>query len=836
VAQAGTPTKPRSRIIRRERPIIERPRLIKKLDECEARTILLLAPAGYGKTTLARQWAKTLSRVIWVSLTSAHRDVTVLARDLARSIEELGDDGFVDFMDQYLKARQNPQKEAREIGLALADALGRVRSPWLVFDDYHELFGVAEAESLVETLRANTTLPLLVASRTRPRWARHRARLYGEIDEFRQEDLTMDREESIAVVGREGPRISRFLAMADGWPAAIALAAQLDLARLPAASLPEALHGFLAEELFASISERAQNYLTELALQPNHYRRAAHEAGKDIELAVEAESIVDEQAGLHPLLREFLLAKLASRPEGINVARRAIQRCLRDEEWSTAFDLIERFQLRDMIDEAIGASFRPLLWNGQMWTLTEFVTSCLGSRDEMPSGAINLVMAYSANAEGRHELSRQLADRACRQISANDTLRPAAMLARTRAAILLGDHSLAEESYAEACRSSTDEREIGEALYLMVNQGIMWEAPGVTTQIDLLRDRRDRSPLDLVRYGTTVVSAQRLSADGYTDSGIISECLLTLPAVSDPLASTSARWTFAYAYFLQTRHQEALSLLAEVSRDTETFRLSFVSPFVSWLQAGIALAKRDFGACSRALANAERSIEGRFIAFHDLNIRALRARMYLQTGRSEDALACVGTAPEEATLPSMRAEYLATRALILAVIGNSRGALEAADEAMATSQAVEVRVYSEAARCLTRTHAGDLESVDDLFLLARGTSTWDPLISVLRAAPNFASEAGRRDGTRFDLQALCERIDDRPLARQTNLRIRSTGSPGGRLSQREGEVLALIAQGFKNPEIARTLFISESTVKVHVRHIFEKLGVKTRAEAAARLS
>ena len=73
----------------RERRIIERPRLIKMLDECDARVILLLAPAGYGKTTLARQWAKTLNSVIWLSLTPAHRDVPtsgdaqLLAEDVA---------------------------------------------------------------------------------------------------------------------------------------------------------------------------------------------------------------------------------------------------------------------------------------------------------------------------------------------------------------------------------------------------------------------------------------------------------------------------------------------------------------------------------------------------------------------------------------------------------------------------------------------------------------------------------------------------------------------------------------------------------------------------------
>jgi DNA-binding CsgD family transcriptional regulator len=45
----------------------------------------------------------------------------------------------------------------------------------------------------------------------------------------------------------------------------------------------------------------------------------------------------------------------------------------------------------------------------------------------------------------------------------------------------------------------------------------------------------------------------------------------------------------------------------------------------------------------------------------------------------------------------------------------------------------------------------------------------------------------------------------------------------------------LIAGGMRNGEIARALFISQSTAKVHVRRVLEKLGVRTRAEAVARL-
>lgn len=54
--------------------------------------------------------------------------------------------------------------------------------------------------------------------------------------------------------------------------------------------------------------------------------------------------------------------------------------------------------------------------------------------------------------------------------------------------------------------------------------------------------------------------------------------------------------------------------------------------------------------------------------------------------------------------------------------------------------------------------------------------------------------------------------------------------PAG-LSDREVEVLRLIARGATYRETARALVISERTVEHHVRHIFDKLGVSTRAAA-----
>lgn len=55
--------------------------------------------------------------------------------------------------------------------------------------------------------------------------------------------------------------------------------------------------------------------------------------------------------------------------------------------------------------------------------------------------------------------------------------------------------------------------------------------------------------------------------------------------------------------------------------------------------------------------------------------------------------------------------------------------------------------------------------------------------------------------------------------------------PLPRLTERETEVLRLLATGQANREVARTLFVSEATVKSHIAHIFTKLGVDSRAKA-----
>ena len=107
-------------------------------------------------------------------------------------------------------------------------------------------------------------------------------------------------------------------------------------------------------------------------------------------------------------------------------------------------------------------------------------------------------------------------------------------------------------------------------------------------------------------------------------------------------------------------------------------------------------------------------------------------------------------------------------------------------------------------------------------LQGNGSKDRGEVASLLEEASSISTELG--------MKPLQERVVE--LQQKAGVRRRSPAYPDG-LTEREVEVLRLIASGRSNQEIADELFISQHTVVRHASNIFSKIGVTNRTEAAS---
>ncbi len=207
------------------RYIIKRPRLTRLLDNANARVLMLIAPAGFGKTTLAREWVAERPHV-WYRGTTATADVAALAAGLAETVSQIIPDAG-SRMVHRMRATGTPEQDVDILAELFAEDLDDWHEDtWLVLDDYQFAMEATAPERFVDLLLHESPLRLLLTSRKRPTWASARRLLYGEVYELGRNELAMDHEEAAAVLAhRKDAPAAGLVALAEGWPAVIGLAA-----------------------------------------------------------------------------------------------------------------------------------------------------------------------------------------------------------------------------------------------------------------------------------------------------------------------------------------------------------------------------------------------------------------------------------------------------------------------------------------------------------------------------------------------------------------------------------------------------------------------------------
>jgi len=175
---------------------------------------------------------------------------------------------------------------------------------------------------------------------------------------------------------------------------------------------------------------------------------------------------------------------------------------------------------------------------------------------------------------------------------------------------------------------------------------------------------------------------------------------------------------------------------------------------------------------------------------------------------SSDDLQVVGEAGDGATALAVIGDTAPDVVLMDLSLGDGVGGIEATRRVVALPQPPAVLVLT----------TYDTES-DILRALDAGAAGY-----LLKDVPPHDLFAGIRSVARGE-PALAPSV--------TGVLMKRASSPEPRMTEREVEVLELLADGLGNRELAKALFVSEATVKSHLSHIYTKLGVDTRAGAVA---
>ncbi len=663
------------------RHIIKRPRLTRLLDETSARIIMLVAPAGYGKTTLAREWSgEATCRVAWYAATDAATDVIVLTRGLAAACQAVQRRAGERALTRVSAA---PISDDDVVALAEVFAEDLRHWPdgtWLVIDDYQNIVGSATAERFTAAFVELSRVRILIASRERPSWATARQILYGEIEELGRASLAFSQIEANEVL--KDKKLPGLFALADGWPAVIGLAALTHERATPIDVLSKTLYDFFAQELLEAVADDLRIPLYKLALLERISLTTSTElvgplAERAIAAGLTVGAIAPATRGdyeLHPLLREFLINKLqeggAGRTEAVvcDVGLKLISA----GRWDNAFSLAERFDSAPLLRALLDAAVPALIDQGRVGTLQRWVG--LARRFQLESPAVDLADAKLALSEGDYERARLLSLAAC-SAAPSSTFKAQALISAGSSSIFADDYRESLQSFTAARDLATSERDLRDALWGQFISANLLELPQADDLLAALRAFDDKTAEHKLRVANAAYSCG-------VRGGCVADALGALRAAyplcvhaQDPFVKTSFLNMYARCLALSGLFVEALEATHEEIDEAARYKLPFVEPSALATQAIANQGLRMFAEAHRLLRRLDELVERGGDVHGQLDARAIRARVLLAQGRARAAVAVSAARPRRTPSASMWGEYLATHALALACVDDMPDAL-----------------------------------------------------------------------------------------------------------------------------------------------------------------
>jgi LuxR family maltose regulon positive regulatory protein len=826
------------------RYIIKRPRLTRLLDNANARVLMLVAPAGFGKTTLAREWVADRPHV-WYRGTTATADVAALIAGLSTAISEALPEAGARAVAR-MRATGTPEQDVDILADLFAEDLAAwPEDLWLVVDDYQFAMEAKAPERFVDGLLRRSPVKLLLTSRKRPKWASARRLLYGEIYELGRNELAMDHDEAAAVLAhRKDAPAAGLVALAEGWPAVIGLAALTDELDLPEGSLPDTLYEYLADELYQAAAPEVQRHLCRLAVAPSLADGVAEfmlgsATGVILKEGMRLGFLSARAHGLeiHPLLRTFLRRKAAElgteyEAEAEGLAHFLIKR----RAWDEALLVIELLASDELFVDLMEQGLPLMLAEARMPTISQWLDYATARRVDAP--IVDLTEAEVAFLRGQRRKSESLALRAARRFEPSNPLVSRAYYIAGTSARMDYHHDDAQLHFADALATGQTTADRREASFGAFIASLDAGTADSSNHLNRLLELDDGSATSEVRITLArfISGIREGSVDGLLNLFATTEHLLS--RLSDPHLLSSFYVSHGVLYALDGQYARASAVAALARRYATEVRLPFVLPHAKRVTAISELGLRHFARCARVLGSIEREAMKSADIFAECEAMLIRSRLLISQGLPDRAVTILRQPPERFPFDGERGEYLATLALALACSGKLDEADRAASEAEDFATTVEVRSLSGCTRAILGIAQAAPAAVDvaqTALGIVLDSGGVDSFVCAYRGYPELLRALVHNPELRHHLHSILLRAKDEALATSSGLDKTIRRAPSV-LSPREREVLELLAEGLTNKEIARTLFISEATAKIHVRHILQKLRVRTRTEAALRLA
>lgn len=829
---------------------LRRPRLTALLDEATAQSMLVIGPAGYGKTTLAREWLQGREHVAWYHATPASADVGAFSAGLADAVAHL-----VPEAGERVRRRLRVGDATERLARPLAELLSEDLEAWpeggiVVLDDYHLLAESKPVEDFLDWLLSLAPLRVLVTTRRRPGWATARRFLYGEAVEIGRDQLAMTDEEATQVLhGRSTESVRALVRRAEGWPALIGLASLSADLDAPAERVSESLFRYFAEEVLRGESAEVQRFMLAASIPAAVDLRIAREVlgFADPEPIVErlrdADLLREVAAGefrFHPLLREFLRRRLeaADHSAFVEGARRIVEDAREYHRWEEAFELTRETGEAGEAAEVAGLAARRLLASGQSETLEKWLAAC-------GAAAVTIAGAALARAEllirkGEMSAAASLAQDTAARLPENHPDYAWANNLSGRALHFTSQEEAAFERFEAGKQAAKTDEDLKESLWGLVVVCHELDPDRISHYVDMLESSYS-DDVD-VRFRLAI---GRFGAAEQTDSiaGAWDRFAALLPSIKfaqDPLVATSFLAIAAAAANLRGDYSVARELAEDGFRICGDLRLDFgLGAFLAY-RAAAETGCRRFLQAQRTLRSLEQSSIRREDPYFQVMGLDLQARLLACQGALFDALETENQLPVGRTPPRPLGIYLAARSIIRAASGDSAGAREESRRARIHGSSIEMRYCSRLGEAI----ADDVDGNSDRFtecatkiVVECGRADYlDGLILAYRTYPRLLEVTAANAQALATLRRALTQSRDFKIARSAGIDVALGDAEEtlGNLTKRELEVLGLLSQGMTNAEIANRLFIAPSTAKVHVRHILEKLGARNRLHAVVR--